>query len=92
MEPLQRTPADSSSRLALTLGLVPTILGALTLFGWFTHTRVLIQMTSASAPMKFNTALGLIIVGVSVILLGRSRIADIAGGDSGGGIGWCHAI
>jgi PAS domain S-box-containing protein len=80
MESQQSVPANLSSRLAVTLGLVPTVLGALALLGWATHTRMLIQTGSVSAPMKFNASLGLLIAGVSVLLLGRSRMAAIIGG------------
>jgi len=63
MESQQSTHADSRSRLARTLGLVPTA-------AWVAHIRALIQMSPGSKPMK-RGACALI----AVAILGTSWIA-----------------
>ncbi|KKL68166.1 hypothetical protein LCGC14_2127690, partial [marine sediment metagenome] len=45
-------------------GVLPTALGCLVLFGWYTHSVTLIQVSPYFVPMQYNTALGFLFCGL----------------------------
>ena len=53
-------------RIAALLTGMTGLLGAA---GWLLHSRLLIQLQPQLVSMKFNTALGLMVVGVALLLL-----------------------
>lgn len=57
--------------LPLWTGIAVVVLGVVVVIGWFTHWAAVIQMLPHLAPMKFNSALGIIFCGLSLILLTR---------------------
>ncbi len=66
---------------ALFLSFLITFLGVLVIFGWLTHNTVLIQVFPGFAPMQFNTALGLVFIGLGLASLSfqRASLAFIFG-------------
>ena len=80
--------ASRSSRLkrilwvsSFTAGLATLLLGLLVIFGWHTGNRTLIQVLPSFVPMQYNTALGFVLCGASLVLLilRRERGSTIAG-------------
>lgn len=69
-----------SGRAALIAGGIAVALGGAVLAGWYTHTVALIQVQASLVPMQYNTALGFILCGASLLMLasGRARLASLA--------------
>jgi signal transduction histidine kinase/CheY-like chemotaxis protein len=67
--------------ISLSAGLATLFLGLLVIFGWHTGNRTLIQVLPSFVPMQYNTALGFILCGTSLVLLvlERQRGSSIAG-------------
>lgn len=67
--------------LALTCGVIGFALGLTVLLGWYIHNTALIQINPAFAPMQYNTALGFLLSGSSLIALifQKRRTAQIFG-------------
>jgi signal transduction histidine kinase/CheY-like chemotaxis protein len=81
--------ASFSSRLpqrlwavSLVAGACAVFLGLLVLMGWHTGNRTVTQILPTFVPMQYNTALGFVACGVSLVLMafGRRPGAAIAGG------------
>lgn len=67
--------------ISLACGVATLLLGILVLFGWHIGNRTLIQILPGFVPMQYNTALGFVLCGTSLVLLssGQRRFASIAG-------------
>jgi signal transduction histidine kinase len=61
-----RVVADVSGVLAATVGAV--VMG-----GWLSHTDWLVRLRESQVPVQFNTALGLVLLGVALLLLPTAR-------------------
>lgn len=61
--------------------IISVALGASVIFGWYTHNISLIQVSPLFAPMQYNTALGFLLSGLSVLLLcaNQNRLSKIIG-------------
>ncbi len=59
--------------LSFTCGLFCTVLASLVIFGWFTQNITLIQVFPSFVPMQFNTALGFLFCGVSLLATLKSK-------------------
>jgi PAS domain S-box-containing protein len=55
------------NRFALGTGILPTLLGAIVLTGWYTHNTTLIQVSPTFVPMQYNTALGFLLAGIGLL-------------------------
>jgi signal transduction histidine kinase/CheY-like chemotaxis protein len=66
----------------VTLGAATLSLGVVVIFGWYTGNRTLVQVLPTFVPMQYNTALGFVLCGGSVVLLAmeRGRAAALMGG------------
>ena len=66
---------------SLTMGGATLGLGLLVLVGWYTGNRTLIQLRPQFVAMQYNTALGFVVCGVSLMLLclGFRRSVVVAG-------------
>jgi signal transduction histidine kinase/DNA-binding response OmpR family regulator len=66
---------------SLSTGLATLVLGLLVIFGWHAGNRTLVQVLPSFVPMQYNTALGFILCGASLVLLvlQREREAAVAG-------------
>ena len=53
--------------LSFTCGLFSTVLASLVIIGWFTQNITLIQVLPSFVPMQFNTALGFLFCGISLL-------------------------
>jgi hypothetical protein len=62
-------------------GVATLFLGLLVIFGWYTHNETLVQVLPTFVPMQYNTALGFVLCGGGLILLGlgRRRAATVTG-------------
>ena len=62
---------------SVAAGLATLILGLIVIYGWHTRTLTLIQVLPTFVPMQYNTALGFVLCGASLLLIcfGRSRWA-----------------
>ncbi len=62
-------------------GSLTLLLGLVVIVGWYAGNRTLIQVMPTFVPMQYNTALGFVCCGVSLILLviGRSRGSAVFG-------------
>lgn len=58
-------------RVAVGVGCLVVALAALVILGWFTGTAALLQVLPSAAPMRFNTAICLALMGLALIALGR---------------------
>ncbi len=63
--------------LTVLCGSLPLFLGSLAIVGWFTHTPPLVQLHPKLTPMQFNTALGFLGCGLSLVFLGLSEIHGV---------------
>ncbi|HLB56412.1 MAG TPA: diguanylate cyclase [Coxiellaceae bacterium] len=54
-------------------GIFVTVLGGIVLFGWYTDNITLIQVRPYLTPMQFNTALGILLSGLSMLCLKNYR-------------------
>lgn len=63
--------------LSLFCSLVIIALGTIVIFGWLTHNELVIQIIPSFAPMQFNTALGFLFAGFSLlfVLFDRKKLA-----------------
>ena len=52
----------------IAAGLI-SFLGVIVLIGWYTHTIALIQILPTFVPMQYNTAMGFMFCGLSVIFI-----------------------
>ncbi len=59
--------------ICLGAGVLAGFLGLLVLFGWHTGNRTLTQILPTFVPMQYNTALGFVACGVSLVLLTIGR-------------------
>lgn len=50
-------------------GLLSALLGAVVVWGWYSHNTELIQILPAFVPMQFNTAIGFLLAGIGVLAL-----------------------
>ena len=50
------------------LGTVSAVLGFLVIFGWHTRVESLVQIYPDFVPMQYNTALGFLLCGSSLVL------------------------
>jgi len=66
---------------SLACGVATLLLGILVVFGWHVGNRTLVQILPTFVPMQYNTALGFVLCGSSLLLLssGQQRFASIAG-------------
>lgn len=64
--------------LSFVLSILVISLGGIVLFGWYTHNELLIQISSSFVPMQYNTALGFLLAGFSLlfVLLERKKLAS----------------
>jgi len=78
-----------ASRIA---GGAVAMVGVVVIVGWIAHLTILTSLTPALTSMKFNTAMGLVLVGVSIVSLGYAtrpkflvagRVAAAASGSLG---------
>jgi PAS domain S-box-containing protein len=53
----------------ILLGVIPSLVGGVVLFGWYSNNASLIQVQPSFAPMQHNTALGFILAGLSLVFL-----------------------
>jgi len=70
-------------RLAvITFAGLSTTLGAVVLFGWYTHNITLIQVSPTFVPMQYNTAVGFFFCGLGILSLsfGYKRVAMVFAG------------
>ncbi|MDX6559811.1 MAG: hypothetical protein QOF72_2860, partial [Blastocatellia bacterium] len=67
--------------MAACFGVLVAVLGAAVLVGWHTHSYRLIRVSPSFAAMVYNTALGLLLCGGSLLAasLERSRLAAVGG-------------
>ena len=58
------------------------LLGLVVLFGWHTHSSLLVQVHPSFAPMQYNTALSFLFVGIGLFarVLGPLRVTALCGG------------
>jgi signal transduction histidine kinase/CheY-like chemotaxis protein len=52
---------------ALLMGVLAFLLGAVVLYGWYTHNPDLIQVNPAFVPMQYNTALGFLLAAAGLL-------------------------
>ena len=66
---------------SLLMGAATLCLGLLVIIGWHTGNRTLIQVQPQFVPMQYNTALGFVVCGVSLVLhcIGFRRSVVAAG-------------
>ncbi len=55
--------------ISIGAGLIVTVFGALGLIGWYTHTYILVQISSQFAPMQYNTALAFFFLGLNLLFV-----------------------
>jgi signal transduction histidine kinase len=67
-----QTPARRSEGVADVAGILVSSIGAVVLVGWLTHRRGLIQLNPTQVPMQFNTAIALLLLGLT-LLAARTR-------------------
>lgn len=60
---------EHTNRLTLTLSVIPTLLSITVIYGWYTKNTILIQVNPSFVPMQFNTAIGFLATGLSLIFL-----------------------
>ena len=67
--------------LSFCLGLLISLLGAAVILGWYWRCSYLIQIHPALVPMQFNTALGFLLSGTSLLasIRKRSGLASVLG-------------
>ncbi|MBW2281506.1 MAG: protein kinase [Deltaproteobacteria bacterium] len=67
---------------ALVAGAATVLLGLVVILGWYTGNVTLVQVLPNFVPMQYNTALGFVLCGASLVLLalGRSGAAAVSGG------------
>ncbi len=58
-------------------GLLPLLMGSLAIVGWYTRSPHLVQLHPNFVPMQFNTALGFLVCGIGLLLLGFSEIQGV---------------
>jgi two-component system sensor histidine kinase/response regulator len=82
--PLDPKKPHSRDQLLLTKlsGAWGVAIGLLVIFGWYAHSMVILQVFTNLPPMKYNTAVGLLLSGMGVFLLpfGRARWTSFLGG------------
>jgi signal transduction histidine kinase/ActR/RegA family two-component response regulator len=79
--------AKCSSRTAkldfvvLVAGELAVALGSMVLFGWYTHSPLLVQVRPMFAPMQYNAALSVLLCGLGLLALwwGRARLEMVCG-------------
>ena len=73
-----------ANQIAIVSGSFSILLGGLVLTGWYAHNISLIQVSSNFVPMQYNTALGFLLCGISLLLLvfKRDRWATAIGVES----------
>ena len=62
-------------------GELAVALGSVVLFGWYTHSSLLIQVRPMFAPMQYNAALSVLLCGLGLLALswGRARLEMVCG-------------
>ncbi len=70
------------TRCSNLAGILTLALGLVVIYGWHTRTLTLIQVLPTFVPMQYNTALGFVLCGVSLLLVGfgHQRWAVWSGG------------
>ncbi len=68
------------SRIALAAAALSVIIGGVALIGWATVSPALVQWNRHLAPIPFNAALSLVLIGLGLVLLNRGvfRLATLA--------------
>jgi signal transduction histidine kinase/DNA-binding response OmpR family regulator/HPt (histidine-containing phosphotransfer) domain-containing protein len=59
---------------ALLMGGLTFLLGAVVLYGWYTHNPDLIQVNPAFVPMQYNTALGFLLAAAGLLTVVSNKI------------------
>ncbi|HSY48201.1 MAG TPA: PAS domain S-box protein [Thermoanaerobaculia bacterium] len=70
---LSADETSNASFLTTALGIASAALGATVIVGWYAHSAAVIQLHPLFAPMKYNTALCFVLLGVGVAAASRSR-------------------
>jgi hypothetical protein len=65
--------SNTSFLMATALGIASAAMGATVIVGWYAHSAAIIQLHPLFAPMKYNTALCFVLLGVGVAAASRSR-------------------
>ncbi len=67
---------------SVVLGILTVFLGVTVVIGWYADSKTLVQILPGFVPMQYNTALGFIFCGMSLLfdLVHKPRYASIAGG------------
>ncbi len=63
--------------IVLICSVLPFFLGGITILGWYTRNPHLVQLHPNFVPMQFNTALGFLVCGIGLLLLGVSEIQGV---------------
>ncbi len=58
---------------SLLMGGMSLLLGAVVLYGWYTHNTGLIQVNPAFVPMQYNTALGFLVTAIGMLSMQKSH-------------------
>lgn len=66
-------------KIGQLLGVIVALLGALIMSGWYVHSIPLIQIHPSFVPMQFNTALGFLLSGISLLLTLKKQARLAAG-------------
>ena len=66
---------------SLLLGVLTFLLGVIVIVGWYTGNQTLVQVLPHFVPMQYNTALGFVLCGLSLMLLlfHQPRYASVIG-------------
>ncbi len=72
---------SQTSSLAAALGIAAAAVGAAVIVGWYTHSAALVQLRPSFAPMKYNTALCFVLLGIGLAAASglRDRIGGVLG-------------
>jgi hypothetical protein len=57
---------------SLLMGGMSLLLGAVVLYGWYTHNVGLIQVNPAFVPMQYNTALGFLFTAIGMLSMQKN--------------------
>ena len=68
-------PSDGSHRLVAWVGGIALAAGAIVIAGWFIHADLLIRLGRNLPPMRFNTALGFVFLGLAFLMSARNWTA-----------------
>gem|GEM_PF-942431 len=80
--PVRVSYGNPSRLVALVAGALSLLVGAMVLFGWYSHNIFLIQISPAFAPMQYNTALGFCLSGIGVVafFFRKHQVTMVSGG------------